>query len=116
MWFERDLRYDRFLLLGVIFLTGLGIVMIYSTSSITAERVYNIEGSFFLKRQLISALIGIVLMVCAMHLNHEKLRQLIIPCLIVSIILLVAVLIPGIGTEVRGGSTSGIKSSRTTST
>ena len=37
MWFERDLRYDLWLMLSVMGLIGLGIVMIYSTSAIPAE-------------------------------------------------------------------------------
>lgn len=102
MWFERNLRFDLTLLVGVVCLVGVGLVMIYSTSSIPAEHLYGTKSTFFLKKQLISALVGIGLMVFGMHLNHEKLELLVWPLLAVTLVMLVAVLIPGIGTEVKG--------------
>lgn len=103
MWFEKGLKYDLWLILGAAGLAGLGIVMIYSTSSITAHQVMHGQSAFFLKKQLISAAIGILIMFAAMRLNYEKLMYLAWPGLIVSILLLAAVLVPGIGVEVNGG-------------
>ncbi len=103
MWIERGLRYDLWLIAGVVSLLGIGIVMIYSTSSIPAH--YNLSGqsAFFLKRQIMFALLGMGAMIAAMHFNHEMLQKLTIPMLIVCLALLVLVLIPGIGSEIKGG-------------
>lgn len=102
MWIERNLRFDLWLLVGVISLTGLGLIMIYSTSSIPAEHMMAGQGAFFLKKQLLALLVGIAAMVGAMHFNHEKLKRLVWPLLLLSIVLLIAVLIPGVGTQVKG--------------
>jgi cell division protein FtsW len=102
MWIERDLRFDLWLLLAVLSLTGIGIVMIYSTSSIPAEHLFGAKSTYFLKKQLLSALVGIAAMALAMHLNYERLEVLVWPLLVVSIVMLVLVLAPGIGTEVKG--------------
>jgi len=102
MWIERNLRFDLWTLLAVISLTGIGIVMIYSTSSITAEQIFHAESTFFLKKQLFSVLLGMVAMALAMHLNYEKLRLFVGPLLLLSLLLLIAVLIPGIGVEIKG--------------
>lgn len=101
-WIEKDLRFDLWLTMGVVSLTGIGIVMIYSTSSITAEHLFNGQSTFFLKRQLISMLLGMTAMAIAMHVNYEKLALVVWPLLIFSLVLLVAVLIPGIGVEIKG--------------
>ena len=103
MWFERDLRYDLWLVLGVLSLLGIGVVMIYSTSSIPALHNLHGQSAFFLKRQLIAAAVGMVAMVVAMHFDYENLRHLALPFLVLSVALLVLVLIPGIGMEIKGG-------------
>jgi len=103
MWIERDLRYDLWLIMGVVVLVGIGIVMIYSTSSIPAQHNLSGQSAYFLKRQIIFAGLGLAAMIAAMHLNHEKLRLFTMPLLVLSVILLAAVLIPGIGSEIKGG-------------
>jgi len=79
----------------------LGIVMIYSSSSIYAWERYK-DGLFFLKRHLSFMLIGGLLAFIFMIVDYRKLRSLARPLLIISAILLVLVLIPGIGREVSG--------------
>lgn len=102
MWVERNLRYDLWLLVGVITLAGLGIVMIYSTSSIPAEHFLRGQGAYFLKKQLMALVLGLGAMIATMHVNHEKLKLLAWPLLILSALMLIAVLVPGVGTEVKG--------------
>jgi len=79
----------------------LGIVMIYSSSSIYALEHYN-DGLFFLKRHLSFMLVGAFLTLIFMIIDYRKLRAMAHPLLFVSIILLILVLIPGIGREVSG--------------
>jgi len=102
MWIERNLRYDPWLIAGVMALTGIGVVMIYSTSSISAHHNLQGQSAFFLKKQLVFAALGVAAMLAAMRVNHEKLRILAPPMVVVCVALLVAVLIPGVGTEVNG--------------
>jgi len=79
----------------------IGIVMIYSASSIYAWEKYK-DTFFFLKRHLIFLAIGAVLTFLVMSSDYRKLRNYAKPLLIVSFILLVLVMIPGIGREVSG--------------
>lgn len=103
MWFERDLRFDPLLAMGVILLTGIGVFMIYSTSAVSAHRMFHGQSAFFLKKQVMFAMIGLVCMLAAMHFNHQKLRTLSWPILGMSMVLLIAVLVPGIGMKIKGG-------------
>jgi len=102
MWVEKNLRFDLWLLVAVVSLTCLGIVMIYSTSSITAGQLMQGESAYFLKKQLLAAGLGVIAMITAMHVNHEKLKYFVFLLLALSIVLLVLVLVPGIGVEIKG--------------
>ena len=92
---------DPVLLGAVLALVALGLVMVYSASAVTAaEKLGN--GLYFLERQLIAAGVGLVAMAAAVRLGYRKLARLAFPMLLLSIVLLVAVLVPGIGTTVGG--------------
>jgi cell division protein FtsW len=54
--------YDVPLLFAVLFLVGIGIVMVYSASSAVASERFGSD-AFFLKRQAVYSLIGIVALV-----------------------------------------------------
>ena len=79
----------------------IGVVMIYSSSSIYAWERYK-DGFFFLKRHLSFMLIGAVLTFFFMSIDYRKLKAVARPLLIIALILLVLVLIPGLGREVSG--------------
>ena len=81
MWIERNLRYDLWLIMAVVALVGAGIVMIYSTSSISAHHTMSGQSAFFLKRQIMFAFIGLGAMLVAMRVNHERLRIVTMPML-----------------------------------
>jgi len=93
--------HDQSLLLMAIGLTCLGIVMVFSSSSIMAMREHG-DSLYFLKRQGLYALIGFSLMAILMHFNYQYLRKLAVPILLLCIIMLVLVLIPGIGARIGG--------------
>lgn len=95
----RNIRINLFTV--SIVLMCLGIVMIYSSSSIYALEKYQ-DGLFFLKRHLSFMLIGIALTFISMIVDYRKLRVIARPLLLLSIVLLILVLIPGIGREVSG--------------
>lgn len=95
------LRFDPLLLAACLALTALGLVMVYSASAITAqERMGN--AFFFLERQGVAALLGLLAMAVVMKLGYRKLARLSYPLLLAAVALLVLVLVPGVGTVVGG--------------
>jgi cell division protein FtsW len=80
----------------------LGLTMILSASSIDAFERYGSFFSFF-NRQILGTIIGLAAMVVLARIDYRKLRPLVRPALLVTVVLLVAVLMPGVGTT-RGGS------------
>lgn len=88
-----DLPY----LLLVLTLVGVGLIMLFSASFPSA---YYEEGNpaYYLIRQGIFAILGITAMFIVGKINYERYRAVAKMLLIFSIILLVLVLIPGIGT------------------
>ena len=100
-------RLDYVLLIVTLALVAVGIVMVYSTSAIIAGDRFG-DPYYFLKRQALFAAIGFILMIVMMFFPYEKLRRWAYPILILSVLLLIAVLIPGIGHRA-GGSMRWLK-------
>ena len=96
-------RPDYVLLIVVLALVGVGIVMVYSASAILAGDRFQ-DPYYFLKRQAPYAGVGFCLMIVMMFFPYRMLRGLAYPLLLVSVLGLVAVLIPGIGVRA-GGAT-----------
>lgn len=94
-------RFDFILLIVTLALVSIGIVMVYSTSAILAGDRFG-DPYYFLKRQLLFSGIGFILMIFMIFFNHEVLKKFAYPILIFSILLLIAVLIPGIGHRAGG--------------
>jgi cell division protein FtsW len=94
-------KIDTILLIVVLALVSFGIVMVYSTTAILAGDRFG-DPYFFLKRQALYAAIGFLLMIAMMFVPHEMLRRFAYPILAVSILSLIAVLIPGIGHRAGG--------------
>jgi cell division protein FtsW len=89
------------LLLAVMALTALGIVMVYSASSVRSYFSSADPAAQGLE-QLVWAGIGLTGLVVAMRLDFRHLRYLAIPFYVITLGLLVAVLVPGIGSEING--------------
>ncbi len=89
----RKLVFDRGLFATVLLLTGLGLVMVYSASAVFVRETRLSYNPLFVK-QSIAALLGIAVMMVAMHVDYRFLRR---PVVIYSLlfgvlVLLVAVL------------------------
>ncbi|MBE7089053.1 MAG: putative lipid II flippase FtsW [Clostridiales bacterium] len=84
------------LLICVIFLAVFGCVMIYSASSYVGKVQFKDE-FYFVKKQLIGVVIGVVAMVGCCFLPYQKLKKCSIPSVIISVILLLLVFVPGVG-------------------
>jgi cell division protein FtsW len=95
--------FDSSILLLAVVLTCFGVVMVYSSSSIMAAKRYG-DGFYFLKRQGLFALIGFAVMVLVMQIDYHRLRRLAVPFFLGCAALLVAVLIPGLGSHAGGAS------------
>jgi cell division protein FtsW len=93
--------YDVTLLLAVLFLVGVGIVMVYSASSAFALRNFGSE-YYFLKRQGIFSFLGIIGLMSCRYIPFKLYRVLAYPILLAALILLTAVNIPGWGIEAGG--------------
>ena len=87
---------DYSLLVAVILLLGLGIVMVFSASAVMAMTNFN-DPFYFLKRQAVWALIGLLGMTVLMNFDYWHYKKLAPAIIVLSITLLVAVLLPGIG-------------------
>ncbi|HKJ05313.1 MAG TPA: putative lipid II flippase FtsW [Geopsychrobacteraceae bacterium] len=98
---QRDV--DTTLLLLAVTLTCLGVVMVYSSSSIMAADRYS-DGLYFLKRQGAYALGGLLLMTAAMYFDYRHWKRLAIPLLVGSMGLLILLFIPGFGVEAGGAA------------
>ena len=98
-----DHRYDRVLLMIVLVLMGIGIVMVYSASVVTAELQFG-DGTYYLKRQLGFMAIGLLLMVTAMNLPYQLLERYAVLFMGISVLLLILALIPGISSSAKGAS------------
>ncbi|MDM8524196.1 putative lipid II flippase FtsW [Desulfococcaceae bacterium HSG8] len=93
--------YDVKLLFPVLFLVGIGIVMVYSASSALALKKFG-AASYFLKKQAIFAMLGMIVLVICRHVPLKLIQQSAYPLLILSFIFLIAIQIPGLGYRVGG--------------
>ena len=97
-----SIRYDLPLIGATLFLLSWGTVMIYSTGGVFADLQYN-DGQYFLYRHLIHVMAGLVALGLALAINYKKWKQLSIWMMLGILVLLILVLIPEIGHEVKGG-------------
>jgi cell division protein FtsW len=99
----RTTTYDLPLVAVVLVLLFLGLAMVYSASGITALDA-NDDPSTFLAQQSAWAALGIGAMFVASRVDYRLLRFVAVPLLLLAVILLGAVLIPGVGVRA-GGAT-----------
>ena len=96
-----DIRMDRWILAVTVILVGMGIVMIYSASAIRAQDRFG-DPTFFLKKQLIWAAIGLVAMAYAASGDLKRFQRLTPIFFLASLLLLSLVLIPAVGIKING--------------
>ncbi|HXW52197.1 MAG TPA: putative lipid II flippase FtsW [Candidatus Acidoferrales bacterium] len=93
---------DVLLLVVAGLLTAIGIVMVFSASSAVAYTQYH-DATYYLKREVLWATIGVVALLLGMRLDYTKLRPLTLGIFVVAIVLLAAVLVPALG-FIEGGA------------
>ena len=99
--FGQSMQYDIALLFPVLFLVGVGIVMVFSASSALALKKFG-TSYYFLQKQSIFALLGIVVLVVSCHIPYRMYRSLAYPLLFLAIMFLTAILISGFGYSAGG--------------
>jgi cell division protein FtsW len=85
----------------VAVLNVIGAVMVLSASSVSSLTDYGSPWFFFLRQMLWTA-VGLAAFVFAIKFDYHNWQRLVRPLLIVSVILLCAVLVPGVGIYVSG--------------
>jgi len=95
--------YDIKLLFPVLFLVGIGIVMVYSASSVLALKKYG-TGYYFLKKQACFALLGIVVLIICRRIPARFFRPLTYPFMIMAITFLAAIKFTKFGHSVGGSA------------
>lgn len=96
---------DFQLLILTLLLVGFGLVMVFSSSSSIAviNKEFNYDSMYFVKKQLIFAVLGAICMFITMNIPFQKYKKLFVPAFILVVIVLL--LMPFIG-SVRNGSRS----------
>ena len=97
-------RNAAFLTATVLGLTLFGLVMVLSASSVSSVHEYADSPFSQFKRQLIWAGLGAVAFIVASRFDYRLLRRFAVPLLIITISLLVALLIPGVGITANGSA------------
>jgi cell division protein FtsW len=95
--------FDAMLLTLVLGLSGLGLVMLLSASSIMAEQRYG-DALFFFYPQIRNMLLGVPLMLIVSRVPYQLWPKMAYPVLAATIICLALVLIPGVGHMVSGAN------------
>jgi len=92
---------DVVLLLTVIAMVAFGLLMVYSSSFIFAQERTG-DGFAFIKKQLVFAAAGFLVLITVCRVDYRKWFKWAYPVLATAIVMLVAVMIPGIGARVGG--------------
>jgi len=90
-----------FLVATVSVLLIVGVVMVLSASSVESMTNYG-SAWYFWQRQLVWSALGVAAFVVMSRVDYHVWRRLVVPLLVVSGVLLVLVLVPGIGLEAYG--------------
>jgi len=94
-------RCNPFILLASLLLTGFGVVSVYSASAIVAMGRYQ-DPYFFLRRQMLFAIFGVLAMLVAVQIDYRQLQRWAPLSLVLTLMLLGSVFVPVLGKEAGG--------------
>jgi cell division protein FtsW len=94
--------YDLKLLFPVLFLVGIGIVMVYSASSALALKKFG-NGYYFIQKQAVFAVLGAFTLVLFRHVPYRFYRPMAYPLVLLALVFLLAIPLSGWG-YTAGGS------------
>lgn len=95
---SKRLQGDPLILILTVILSGFGVLAVYSASGYTAKTQYGDEW-YFVKKQLVGFIGGIIAMLLCCRLDYTKLKgkKTRVAALVVPIVLLGLVFVPGLG-------------------
>lgn len=96
-------KYDRYLLLASFSLLAIGLLMVTSASMVIAERQFD-NSFYYLIRQLLFICIGLSLAGITMQIPIKFWEKVSPIVLLISLLVLILVLIPGIGRQINGST------------
>lgn len=94
-------KYDVLLVVMVILFSVFGLIMIYEASNVAAYHDFS-DKYHYVREQSMWLIIAIVSMLLGSKIPYKKYYYASVPLLIVTIILLIAVFLPGIGIKAQG--------------
>lgn len=95
--------FDKYLLLAAAGLVAFGLVMVASSSIVTAERAYD-QSFYFLYRQCVFLVLGVIAAGLAVRIPMQFWQDNGLYCVAVALALSIIVLIPGLGKTVNGAT------------
>ncbi len=99
----RTVAYDFRLLFPVLLLVGIGVVMVYSASSALALKKFGNE-YYFLKKQAVFALIGLLALLICRYFPYRIFRSLTYPMVVLALGLLLAIQLSAWGVSAGGSA------------
>ncbi len=93
--FLRGTYFDYTTLFLTLFLTGFGLVMLYSASSFEARRDYG-DDAYYFRKQLIIAVGGIIIMLGISFYRYQRLKMFSILLMLLAAVMLILVLFIGV--------------------
>jgi cell division protein FtsW len=93
---------DKYLLWIVLILLGVGLLSLFSASSVLSFQRFNNNYYYFFRQIMFGAIPGLILMYIFSRIDYHKWQRITPLLILAGIVLLVAVLIPGIGFKVGG--------------
>jgi cell division protein FtsW len=94
---------DNVLLVTALALMSLGLTMVFISSHMMAQSQYS-DPYFFIKRQTAYAMVGLAALFVGRYVNYQRYQAWVYPVLVLSLITLILVFVPGIGSRVRGAA------------
>jgi cell division protein FtsW len=87
----------------VVFLTMIGILSVFASSSVFALENYGSEW-FFVQKQFLVAIFGFCLVFLVGHISIERFSKVAMPLYLLSLVLLFCLFVPGLGHKVKGAT------------
>jgi len=96
---NKSAKFDNVFFLSVIALVAFGFVMDFSSSFIISGQTYG-DSFYMIKKHFVFMIMGFVVMMLLSRYEYKKLQKYVLIGFLITLVLLVLTLVPGIGIEV----------------
>jgi cell division protein FtsW len=101
-------RRDVHLLTATVLLMLIGLLMVYTSSAGLGAARYEGDPYHYFRNQAVRMLLAFVAMIAAMNFDYHRLRQVSPVLVLAAFAVLLAVILPGVGKQVRGATRWGV--------